>query len=487
MRKLILFNILMISCYSLYLSSKRTEPRALRRRKPKIVMFVLNDKKSMKHYRPNTVSLQNYATKFGYKFIEMDPSIRCNHIRSFFFQKHCLVFHYINDTGVTGDTWYFVLDGDNAVRNQYTTIALEDYIKPDKDILYYYRFHNNEIMGGNYAIKNSKWAMNYLKSYYELHKTYRGFNFDNGALHYHLLPDKQACNKYYKDSTLQIYDKFVGCVHKQLSIHNPWDKIYIYKHAKGWSYDGWVIDYKWSNDTLMHHAMKNPLTVNYKNQYVKDVKNLLHEAHVREKRKRPYTGWEFTIPKHCDSFPYMWDQSTRKKFIEIFQYLNNTFLSNGIDYTIAAGTVLGYKRHGDFIPWDDDFDVLIKQKDTIRAKLLVQKPFCTVPFWAGWKIYLCDSPKAGNYHWGYPFIDVFDGKSKDNDFAEDIMFPSKSSIFAENVVRIPYKLKEHLTRKYGNNYMTECSSPIYNHKKEIPVGNAKVYPCETIMRDCFNF
>jgi FkbM family methyltransferase len=285
----------------------------------KITMLVINDVNHQKKYATNTKSLKNYAKLNNYLFVEkitgQDP--RCDHVKKFFFNKHCIVYYYMVDRK-NNDEWIFVFDGDNAVRNPNTRIRLESFLKDDKDIMYYYRFHNNEIAAGNYAIKNTKWAKNYLKGYYELHKTYTGYNEDNGALHYYLLPDKKKCHEFSSSKTLDTYFKFVECVHRELKVANFPLKahIFIYKHGKAWTYDGWVVDYKWSNNTLMQHAMKRPPMkgYSYENNHVdeKELKNILDEKFKKVQEKRPYVGWEYTktawnVRKNVIVIPMIYD------------------------------------------------------------------------------------------------------------------------------------------------------------------------------------
>jgi hypothetical protein len=96
--------------------------------------------------------------------------------------------------------------------------------------------------------------------------------------------------------------------------------------------------------------------------------------------------------------------------------------SVGVDYCLLFGTLLGLLRHGDFIPWDDDLDIIIFDIEKFEKRCIgkfekrgynvlqdIRKisPFRMVPFpkittRCGYRIYSKDGKIylafPGNFH-----------------------------------------------------------------------------------------
>jgi hypothetical protein len=53
----------------------------------------------------------------------------------------------------------------------------------------------------------------------------------------------------------------------------------------------------------------------------------------------------------------------KEKVISQLKQIDHLLLANQIPYCAVGGTLLGCIRHRGFIPWDDDFDLLLKDTD----------------------------------------------------------------------------------------------------------------------------
>ncbi len=57
------------------------------------------------------------------------------------------------------------------------------------------------------------------------------------------------------------------------------------------------------------------------------------------------------------------NKEEKETFYEGMKNVDKVLKDNNIDYFVVAGSLLGVLRHGEIIPWDDDIDIGIFEKD----------------------------------------------------------------------------------------------------------------------------
>lgn len=118
----------------------------------------------------------------------------------------------------------------------------------------------------------------------------------------------------------------------------------------------------------------------------------------------------------------------------MLSYLHNIFSSHQIDYFLVSGSLLGYARHKKFIPWDDDIDIIIFQKD-IPKLLELSNQFATDKYTVIkqhdtlYKFFSPNGLKIRSLRWTFPFIDIFIAttESKPNPISIPISMPISTS------------------------------------------------------------
>lgn len=230
-------------------------------------ILVFADPEASKRYRPNTETLRCYASIHNHTFQVQDAEHpNCSDVEQFFFRRLCAAYQYMHT--IPSNDYILALDGDNAVVNNKHRIS--KWTQGMKDVYFYHRFHNNEVAASSYMIRNTQYGRQFLRDWYSLHHGrfhlhgYSGMNSDNGALHWLLgqrIPQSMPAPCESLGRAGRDYYGFVACIQRTLAKScqsDAWNHIHIYPHAKGWTHDGWVVNYRWSNSTFMHHAMKNP-------------------------------------------------------------------------------------------------------------------------------------------------------------------------------------------------------------------------------------
>lgn len=81
------------------------------------------------------------------------------------------------------------------------------------------------------------------------------------------------------------------------------------------------------------------------------------------------------VANHQDELMFI-DESRldelHKCFLYMLKDIDLFFAENGLRYSLIGGSLLGKIRHNGFIPWDDDFDIVMPREDVEKLKRIFE-------------------------------------------------------------------------------------------------------------------
>ncbi|KAK6054729.1 hypothetical protein COOONC_07766 [Cooperia oncophora] len=244
----------------------------------KVVVFVAYVKESMEtHYRVAQQSLECYLK--GVNYTVLMPTCQI--------QIGCL--YLTPDTGVVNPNH-----------------CIEEWIDDRVDIIFYERFFNWEIASGNYIVRNTDFAVNFLKDWgdWEFTQPSNWNGADNGVLQLLIMKtvlpwavqETENCdNVWHNASGYESYLIYVSCVKQALGATRFWPgKIRIYHRAHGWVRDGFITTDKWSDADFMLHGWKAQKVgeSGWESPFKKNLDPSLCGPH--------YNGWDWIIKKRMN-------------------------------------------------------------------------------------------------------------------------------------------------------------------------------------------
>jgi phosphatidylglycerophosphate synthase len=178
--------------------------------------------------------------------------------------------------------------------------------------------------------------------------------------------------------------------------------------------------------------------------------------------------------------------------------------SEGVDYCIMFGTLLGLLRHDGVIPWDDDLDIIIFDIDRFEKRCRHQfeergyvvyddvRNIGGEERHCGYRIHSEQGLPIPGQSWKFPWLGVWEPDISNNimtlppeefSYSVEDFFPLERRAFLDFTVSVPRLSEEIVKQYYGDDCMEICMLHNLDHRQYKPTGFPTTkFPLEVVMQ-----
>lgn len=182
-----------------------------------------------------------------------------------------------------------------------------------------------------------------------------------------------------------------------------------------------------------------------------------------------------------------WTNHEKEQIRLLLKSISSTALKCGTELIIGYGSLLGYVRHNEIMPWDDDVDLLINKHSITKflSELGKESKLKYDCFQSNginyYKIWICEGRDIPAKKHKFPFVDIWiieddvdmvlieDGLTKTGiRIPKSVFYPLQLVSFEGSSFYAPKNVKASLDFFYAD-WRTEVKIYIWSHQKELPI------------------